>query len=317
MGGLDESTNHNLGDLAPDETRIVLDPSELLRAAPGKASASLIVISGWEIGREIEMSDGVTTLGRSAAGPGVYIGAPSVSRQHARIERVEQGDDLYFTITDLQSSNGTFVNSKAIETARLEDGDRVRMGDVLFKFVLQDEVESQFHQEVHRLIHYDQLTGLLTMDAFRLRLDSLLRRSAADQPFCLAMTDLDGLKRVNDTYGHLAGRMVVREMGVMMREVVRPDDLAALYGGDEAVLLFTGSRIDEACILAEELRACIEARVFDYQGNSFGVTISQGIAEWPRHGDTPEALIAAADQALYVAKAAGRNRVVCADTGPT
>lgn len=279
---------------------------------PSAKRASLIVVAGWEIGREIEIKDCPQVLGRSASAD-VSITSPSVSRKHSQIEHVQESDETFFVISDLGSSNGTYVNDTPAAGARLENGDRIRMGDVLFKFVLQDEIEAEYHQQVHRLIHYDQLTGLLTMETFRRRLDAAIKRGSAENAFTLAMTDLDGLKRVNDTYGHLAGRMIVQEMGTMIRSVLRPHDHAALYGGDETVLLFTNANLDEARELAEQLRRSIEERVFEHQGNSFQVTISQGLAEWPRHGESAEALIAKADKALYAAKSAGRNCVVCAD----
>jgi len=90
----------------------------------------------------------------------------------------------------------------------------------------------------------------MEMDSFRSHLEAEMQRSRPDGVFCVAMTDLDGLKRVNDTYGHLAGRMVVREMGNMMRSSLRKQDLAALYGGDEAVILMPNTRLNEAAEVA-------------------------------------------------------------------
>lgn len=274
--------------------------------------ASLVVLSGWEIGHEFDVNDCPRVLGRSTQAD-IYVNAPSVSRQHARFDRVFEEGEEYFTVTDLGSSNGTHVNETPVVSTRLKHGDRIRAGDVVFRFVLQDDLDAAFLHEVHQLIHYDQLTGLLTMDAFKRRLETIMRRSHPRACFTLAMTDLDGLKRVNDTHGHLAGRMIVREMGVMMRQCVRPKDLAGLYGGDEAIVLFQDASLEEAKQVAEKLRLTIEQRQFEHQGNTFRVTISQGLAEWPRHGTTMEALIAAADKALYAAKSAGRNCIRTAD----
>jgi diguanylate cyclase (GGDEF)-like protein len=123
------------------------------------------------------------------------------------------------------------------------------------------------------------------------------------------MTDLDGLKKVNDTYGHLAGRMVVREMGGMLRRLLRENDVPALYGGDETIIIFPETPIDEATRVAEEIRLAFESRTFEFRGKTFNLSISQGLAEWPRHGQTGEEIISAADSALYAAKAAGRNCV--------
>lgn len=307
---LDDTTDHSVKRSTADATIM----AEGLQAAAAKAyiRASLIVVSGWEIGHEIEIHGQAQVLGRSPLSI-TPVDAPSVSRNHARIDRVQDDDQVFFTITDLGSSNGTWVNGSRVNSSVLNNGDRVRMGDVIFKFILQDEVEAEYHQQVHRLIHYDQLTGLLKMGAFRTRLDHCLRTTPKESVFSLAMTDLDGLKRVNDTHGHLAGRMVVREMGAMMRGALRPADIAALYGGDEAIVVFPSTPLDGAREVAERLRETIEKRVFEFQGTTFGVTISQGLAEWPRHGDTAEALVAAADRALYAAKNAGRNCVRTAE----
>ncbi|NIA15370.1 MAG: diguanylate cyclase [Nitrospiraceae bacterium] len=274
--------------------------------------ASLVVLSGWEIGREIELTDGEHVFGRSLKAD-TQVDSASVSREHAKVITTHEGDEVAFTVVDLQSSNGTRVNNMPITTKSLQNGDKVLMGDVLFKFVLHDEADARFYESVHRLIHYDQLTGLLTMDAFRRQLQVEMHRCAPDGPLCVAMTDLDGLKRVNDTHGHLAGRMVVREMGAMMRAAVRDQDLPALYGGDEAVILFPATPIEQAVVVAEGLRTAIEQRVFEHDAQSFQVTISQGIAQWPRDGKSVEQIIASADGALYAAKAAGRNCIRCAE----
>ncbi len=308
----DETTSHGVSRELTEELTCVVPPQLSGESRAARLRATLIVLSGGEIGREIDVTDTPRILGRAGTND-ACINAPSVSRQHARIDRlVEDGQDC-FQITDLASSNGTLVNNRRIVSSLLRDGDKVSMGDVLFKFVLQDAIDAQFHQEVHRLIHYDQLTGLLKMDAFRRRLDALVRQRERSRPMTLAMTDLDGLKRVNDTFGHLAGRMVVREMGAMMRQALRPEDVAALYGGDEAIILFPDATIETAAQVAGQLAAIVRGRVFEHGNHTFGVTISQGLAEWPRHGGTAEELIAAADRALYAAKHAGRDCVRSAD----
>lgn len=294
-----------------DVTRIAL-PDELgLGTNVSERHASLVVLAGWEIGREIMLDGNELVVGRLATAD-VPIGVPSVSRQHATIRRLDDGEKTCFEITDLKSSNGVRVNNNLVQTKRLDNGDMIQLGEVVMKFVVQDDIEANFYKEVHRRIHYDQLTGLMTMESFQRLLAMRIEQAEPGQVMALAMTDLDGLKRVNDTYGHLAGRMVVREMGTMIRDAVRTSDVPALYGGDEAIILFPHTRLDQAGEVAERLRERIAAREFTFNDQRFGVTISQGLAEWPRHGTTPESLIAAADRALYAAKGAGRNRVVLA-----
>jgi diguanylate cyclase (GGDEF)-like protein len=270
-----------------------------------RVSARLVVLAGWEIGRVIELTGSETVIGRSVSAD-VTIPEPLISRRHARIHHLRLGERDFYEVTDLGSSNGTFVNHTSARSSTLVDGDTLQIGPVLFKLVIKDEAEGAFFDEIHRLIHHDQLTGLLTMDSFLYRVRPELERSRV---LSLAMTDLDGLKRINDTYGHLAGRMVVREMGVMFRSVLRTHDVAGLYGGDEAVVAFPETALGTAAEVAEQLRLTVADHRFEHAGNEFSVTISQGLAQFPDHGRNAEDLIAAADGALYAAKAAGRNCV--------
>lgn len=293
-----------------DRTQLFTD--RLARSAGDEAAeevrASLVVIAGEEIGREIELTAGETVVGRGEkAEARVY--ARSVSRAHARIVQQTEDGRRQFAIHDLGSMNGTLLNNQKITESVLRTGDKIQLGDVVFKFLVQDSLEQQYHRHVHRLIHFDQLTGLMTMDSFRKVLDEAIEGARPGAVFSLAMTDLDGLKRVNDTLGHLAGRRTIATMGALMRAALRPSDRAGLYGGDEGIILFPGSPACEAAEVAETLRARFEDQPFEHNGQPFRVTISQGIAEWPMHGLSAEELIAAADGALYAAKADGRNCV--------
>lgn len=300
----DESTARS------DVTRLVSgEAAEALRPSDeGRLRASLVVIAGDEIGREYPMDGARALIGRGEDAE-VHIPSRSVSRRHAEIIRTEAQGGEEYNLRDLGSTNGTLLNNGRVEETRLHNGDKIQTGDVVLKFVLQDALEARFSREVHRLIHFDQLTGLMTMASFRRVLEDAIRFAREGETFALAMTDLDGLKRVNDTYGHLSGRKTVETMGAVMREALRSGDRAGLYGGDEAIVLFPKSSVEEAAVVAEELRVRIASLELERNGARFGVTISQGLAEWPRHGRTAEALIAAADRALYQAKADGRNCV--------
>lgn len=302
--------DHSTGDT----TRLIsAEDLARLRARFTGQRASLIVLSGWQIGREYPLSDNQTIVGRSPTAD-IVVALPSVSREHSRISRLRDKDGDYFEICDLQSMNGTHINNVLIDRARLRDGDKIQFGDVVMKFVIQDALEAEYHQEVQRRINYDQLTGLLTRESFKFHLTEEIRKAGPGARMTLAMTDLDGLKKVNDTYGHLMGGRIIQEMGAIMREVLRPTDFGGLYGGDEAMLLFPNTPLEEARGIAETLRQRIADRKFEFQGSIFGVTISQGLAEWPRHGASMEQLLAAADGALYSAKGAGRNCVRVAES---
>lgn len=154
----------------------------------------------------------------------------------------------------------------------------------------------------HRAQH-DPLTGL----ANRARLDEhLTRRVAAAQPLALLMLDLDRFKAVNDLYGHAAGDELLRTVARRVRSAIRTDDEAARLGGDEFVVLLAGADAERAAQKAEQLRTLLQQ---PYGDIDVPVSASIGVATYPGSGRTASALLAAADEALYRAKHAGKNRV--------
>ncbi|HEY3070555.1 MAG TPA: GGDEF domain-containing protein, partial [Gaiellaceae bacterium] len=129
----------------------------------------------------------------------------------------------------------------------------------------------------------------------------------------LIVADLDDFKQVNDRYGHQAGDDVLRAFADVLRETVRDIDLAARYGGEEFAVLLPQTDLAGAERVAERLRERMEIRLVEPSSDSpFSVTASFGVASFPEAG-TPAALFAAADEALYRAKSAGKNCVVCDD----
>jgi diguanylate cyclase (GGDEF)-like protein len=158
---------------------------------------------------------------------------------------------------------------------------------------------------------YDGLTGVFNRKVFekRLRLE-LKRHQRNGQTLSLLMLDLDYFKKINDTYGHLAGDMVLQRTGRLLRNTVRETDCVARYGGEEFVFLLPETGEKEAWLLAQRLRQKIQKMNFSFQGNKFNVTASIGVASLKPDPLTPaEVLIDQADEALYLAKNSGRNMV--------
>jgi diguanylate cyclase (GGDEF)-like protein len=130
------------------------------------------------------------------------------------------------------------------------------------------------------------------------------------------MIDLDHFKRVNDTYGHLAGDYVLANFAKLALETLRAEDVFARYGGEEFALIGRGVQLGNGGLLAERIRAIVEATPFDYENRRIPVTISVGVAAYPEiQAETGLQLIAAADEALYQAKRTGRNRVLLKYSG--
>jgi len=165
-------------------------------------------------------------------------------------------------------------------------------------------------EELERLSTTDSLTGL----GNRRHMMSLLageferaRRSA--KPFSILMLDVDHFKKYNDTHGHQAGDDVLARVGMVLRDSIRPYDGAARYGGEEFLIMPSGAALDHARECAERMRERVREQAL--AGGT--VTVSIGVAEYPVHGDSANAVMRRADAALYEAKRAGRDRVVCAD----
>jgi diguanylate cyclase (GGDEF)-like protein len=160
---------------------------------------------------------------------------------------------------------------------------------------------------------HDGLTRISNRHHFDMRLrEEMKRHQRHKDELSLMMIDLDYFKSVNDTYGHQAGDMVLREVGRILQKTLRESDFPARYGGEEFVVILPQTREDQAWILAERLREVVGKTVFRVQHKRFRVTASIGIAGVrPGALARPEILVEKADQALYQAKASGRNMVCC------
>jgi len=157
----------------------------------------------------------------------------------------------------------------------------------------------------------DQLTGLNNRRYMMGQLDALIERSSAGgDPVSLLMLDIDHFKRVNDTWGHTLGDEVLREVAVRLASSVRAVDIPCRYGGEEFVVVMPATRLTDAARIAERIRSAISAEPFAVGSREVPVTVSLGVSASDGVEDRPESLIRRADEALYEAKAAGRNQVV-------
>jgi diguanylate cyclase (GGDEF)-like protein len=173
--------------------------------------------------------------------------------------------------------------------------------------MLQREV---FFRSVERASRTDVKTGLLNARAFRAEAERDLRRAArTSQPAALLMLDLDHLREVNNRHGHLAGDVAIARVAQVLREEVRDYDLAARFGGEEFAVLLPGTTAEQAVVIAERIRRAIAATALDVGDSAITIGVSVGVADSAVNGPALDDVIAAADQALYAAKAAGRNTV--------
>ncbi len=276
----------------------------------GQLEACLVHIypSGPEMGKRYPLQGGTLVVGRGESAQ-IRLQDNSVSRTHCRIEPTKEG--VY--LVDTKSLNGTFVNDAPTRGAHLlRDGDYIRVGNAIFRFLTGGNIESEYHEEIYRLTIFDGLTQIHNNRYLGDFLDREVARSQRHQrPLSMLMLDLDRFKAVNDEHGHLCGDHVLRELSNRIRHTVRREDLFARYGGEEFVLVLVESTHEQAVEVAERLRAAIEQTPFWFESLPIPVTLSIGVAS--TDGETPVTateLLKAADTNLYKAKHAGRNRVV-------
>ncbi|MDQ1707050.1 MAG: hypothetical protein QOJ88_261 [Pyrinomonadaceae bacterium] len=296
-----------------------------LRPAKGEVTPAqeerrpaLVSLSGELLAVPIPLERAEVIIGRALEAD-VRLNDTRVSRLHARINSKSDPttNTSSYRITDLGSTNGTLVNGEPITEVALNDGDKIVIGDHLFRFDLLDEIDREFQQQIHRLIAHDELTGLLTSKSFFSELRREAARAEADcRPFCVLMMDLDYFKEVNDTYGHLVGSQTLEETGRVIKEALRAGDVASRFGGEEFAAFLLDANYAQGLIAAERVRVAVAEHEFSVTRRdspdgpaTHRITISIGVAAYPDDATDPIHLVELADSALYRAKRSGRNRI--------
>jgi two-component system cell cycle response regulator len=199
----------------------------------------------------------------------------------------------------------------AAKRARAFGKDKREMLTVIASHVAVKLSNAQLYGRMEEMATTDGLTGLVNHRTFQERFAEMLARAErTGGKQALLLTDIDHFKKVNDTYGHPTGDVVLRGVAQVVRDCVRKIDLAARYGGEEFAIVLEGTDAVGARQLAERIRAEVEKQQFQSSKGPFGCTLSLGIAVYPDDGRDSKTLIANADQALYHAKHNGRNRAV-------
>ncbi len=289
--------------MSDDQTRKA-DISDIEKKSTQQESF-LIEIYGPSLGKNHPVAKDVMTIGREATNS-IQIDHENVSRTHCKLERISPA--IY--IEDLNSTNGTYLNDVPIKRERLRHGDLIKVGGVVFKFISGGNVEGLYHEEIYRMTITD---GLTQVSNKRHLVDFLEREIARTirfgRPLSVIMLDLDHFKKINDTYGHLAGDFILKEICDILNKLVRREELLARYGGEEFVIALPETALSTACTIAEKARRMVERHEFTFAGTEIRVTISLGCAELSPMAADPNNFLRAADERLYEAKRAGRNRV--------
>jgi diguanylate cyclase (GGDEF)-like protein len=280
--------------------------------AAAETPADLIVIAHPEerhLGARFRLeAGGSLTIGRAENADVSFPDAPSVSRHHAQIRH--GGETIL--IEDLGSRNGTWINDAPIRGPQvLKSGDRFQVGSVHFKLLHEFDVEAAYHKAVYEFMTHDALTGAWNRRSLESELSREWSRALRyGRPFSLILFDLDQLKKINDTHGHLAGDVTLKRTAELVRSVLRTEQVFARVGGDEFAILCPETPLESAAALAERLRAAVEQAepLPDEPDQKDAHTCSFGVAQFDGTGDWL-GLYGQADDALYQSKHAGGNRV--------
>lgn len=286
---------------------IRLEPEAIERVRGGKKRAFVVVLSGDRMGEMFPLKDDRTTIGRGLQ-TDVRINDEGISRTHAVVE-MEDGDYL---LSDAGSTNGTFANGSKVDRYKLQEGDKIQIGaSSVLKFTYHDDLDEDFQRNLYESALRDRLTGIFNRGYFSNRLESdvafALRHG---KPLSLVIFDIDGFKAINDEHGHPVGDQVLSTLAHRVLGTTRSEDIFARYGGEEFALICRDVDAIRASRAAYRIKETVGGKPFEVGSKSLVVTVSVGVADLGMLVEPKaEALVEAADAALYLAKRSGKNRV--------
>jgi diguanylate cyclase (GGDEF)-like protein len=295
-----------------EKTRVTQVVQQALPGSTGpKTTDCLVVIYTKEptlLGKRFVLDNSPTRVGRGEDNH-IVLDGDSVSRRHTHFERQQRAGS--WLVVDDGSTNGTYCNDEQISReAVLKNGDRVKIGPTIFKFLSGSDVEAQYHEEIYRMTIMDGLTQIHNKRYLHEALErEIIRSRRHERDLAMILFDIDHFKRINDVHGHLAGDHVLKELAGVVSARLRRDEVFARYGGEEFAILLSETSLDGALALAETLRQKVSQHVFVFQSDAIRVTVSLGAALLEERDRAANDLIKRADESLYRAKNGGRNRV--------
>lgn len=293
-----------------DATKTLRIDSDTLKMEKDKAKdqpACVIIVRGKPQGKRYNLTKPSMIMGRDVSAE-IVIDDANVSRKHA--EFLVQADEIQ--LRDNGSTNGTFVNDKKIEgVVTLKKEDMVKIGNTILKYLPKGELEINYIGALESAAHTDALTKVFNKGHIMEVLEAEFKRAKAlQQEFSLIILDLDHFKKINDTHGHDAGDMVLRESCALVRNRILPKSaVMGRFGGEEFLIVLPNTGLEDAMAIGENVRSALEKNAFNYEGKRIPVTSSVGVAEMAVDVDSSQAIFKLADKAVYSAKQSGRNKV--------
>jgi two-component system, cell cycle response regulator len=286
-------------------------------ALPGVGDAaelrpSLLMLEGGDTRIRYRIENEEMAIGRDLD-CAISIHDSKVSRIHAKVNFFPGGSpsaDPKFILTDLGSTNGTYVNGERISQIELRHRDRIAIGSFVFGFYLRDELPSKLPASAAETKRWDELTGLLNRELFESELEICVRTARErNQEMGLIVFEINQFKKLRETYGYQVGYEVLREMGQLVRQNCRTHDIGARYGGEQFAIILPDTPMERALVQADRLRKAAMAYVVPTDDTAIGISISAGLAPLEARMNHSRDLIAAAERALDRARSSGRNQV--------
>lgn len=296
-----------------DEKTENIDLDEIVREKipkqQGQQKFYLIIVDGDNVGKIYPLDKKTITIGRSDEFD-IQLADSSCSREQAIIEFNDNNKPV---LKDLDSTNGTFVNGAKITEINIEDGDKILLGfSSVFMFAIQDSLESKFQMNLYEFSITDHLTGAFNQKYFLDTLSKAFSYSLRHQSSLgLLMLDIDFFKKINDTYGHIVGDIVLKEFVKRIENNLRNEDILCRYGGDEFAVIVRDFKYGFVKIAAERIRLFFDGRSINCKDHKINISVSIGAATIDNENiATPEDMIELADANLYKAKQSGGNCIV-------
>jgi diguanylate cyclase (GGDEF)-like protein len=273
----------------------------------------LTIIDGNEIdfGKHFLLEKNKILLGREDTND-IAINDEKISKVHCEISIIKssQGIEQIF-IKDLDSTNGTYINSAVINQSTLHAGDKIQIGDTVLLLSYSDEVEKEYHAKLFNYAVRDTHTGLYNKRFIINELENISRIARrSGRAFSIIIIDIDDFKQINDLYGHNSGDDYLKSIAKLFTQSLREQDIAGRIGGDEFLIILPETTIDGAFQLAIRIRKNVEDFILHYLNFKIMTTISAGVCQYKNSIKDVNELLDIADQALYEAKRSGKNNVM-------
>lgn len=280
------------------------------QSLPARGTPCLVLVyagalDSAEVGRRFDLLGEELIIGRSSDAD-IQVDRDSVSRRHARLAQKDGG----WSVSDLQSTNGSYINDMPIREHRLQDGELLKIGNAIFKFLDGHNVEAAFQDELYRVAITDGLTQAYNRRYFVESLErDVARASHYARPLGLLLVDIDNCKVINDNHGHLTGDHIIKELGRRIQGRMDRAEALCRYEGTQFILMLPECTPEQATARAEQLRHLVQAETFNFEGERIAVTVSIGVACLDQEPDAP-AFLRTAHENMQRAKRQGKNRVV-------